>query len=341
MTKANTSLRPLLAMAELLGADAKLKKELQFATDSPDQFCTERAALLARSRIFGPVTDLPWLALLEGLKAKKKMQEFDWREAPSEMLLGLKALKPKLDWSWAAEDIDALGSAEFVERVVRGLAKSNWALLSLSVGGDFYSFVLVSRAQQAQLFELGALAGYQIVPANRAISTRAKRKLYRPLVARRQIAATPSMWRKIEKEGLGPCALSELNQRWAYEGSLAKQRERVLSWAKLKVWSPELSRPESILSPAPGNAAVLTNHRLYLVMATPRAHERIAVCDLEKIRRITAHSPGSGTLNLFALELSPKRKTVEHELWCVSHVAFVEKIQAAVLARRSRARSAL
>lgn len=160
--------RALIELGTLFGADSTLNDELALALDDPAAYLQQFAERLSERGIETVRPDLGWFALLDGLKARERAAELDWKSSPGDVLFGLKTLVtlPRDGWDGYTEECDRrvdLDRDSLVECYLQiadlRTSPHGLSVVVLSSGGDSYVAALLETAQVARALELAGEAG--------------------------------------------------------------------------------------------------------------------------------------------------------------------------------------
>jgi hypothetical protein len=159
------SLRELCQL--LLPDDEGLKAEVRQAYESPEAYLDRFRERLEERGIREPIADLSWIALVDGLAARGRLAEVDWREEPGDVVWNLERIATPPDpsrWDWAAEEALAeLATEEFLRCAGERLSQHGLALASLDIRSDNYPLVLVDLALIERARGLASSAGHELV----------------------------------------------------------------------------------------------------------------------------------------------------------------------------------
>jgi hypothetical protein len=157
----------LIELAHFLAPDdPSLAEEVRLAVDRPGDYAGKFAERLHGRRIEGPIEDLPWIALADGLGDRDLLREIDWKEAHADVtwkLDQLTALRPALPdrWTWldGAEWADKIPEA-FLPAIGKHLLQGGLALVTFDIDSDSYLLMVLptDRVQEGQ--DLAERAGY-------------------------------------------------------------------------------------------------------------------------------------------------------------------------------------
>ncbi len=156
----------LLAIATELGG-AGVAKEVALAADDPERFvATTKHELFEDFDDDDIDDDLPWLALIEALDAKGRLEEVDWKECGTEILAGLERIggaaakralaaahEPTLDDRYTYEALQLFGKL---------LGAAGLALIALDKNSDSYALMVVAAKDVARLARVAQKAGGEI-----------------------------------------------------------------------------------------------------------------------------------------------------------------------------------
>jgi len=164
----------LAALARLLSGDAaSLVDEIALAIERPRDYVDRFAEALKRRGItrrnFEP-RELPWIALVDGLIARKRLQEIDWRAHGDELADALGVIAHDQDWRWvAADEWRDKTAGDRLAEVEKRLTPNGLALVSVDIGGDCYPLMALPAGQADEAAALARRAGYgRIIPARDA-----------------------------------------------------------------------------------------------------------------------------------------------------------------------------
>jgi hypothetical protein len=108
----------------------------------------------------------PWLALVDALKHRKLLIEFDWRTDPEDVLWSFTHLidhlavhAPFWDWFDPADWHTAYADAQ-LKAVAAHLHSESYALAYLNIESDSYPVMIIPYNESASLEQLAAEAGY-------------------------------------------------------------------------------------------------------------------------------------------------------------------------------------
>jgi hypothetical protein len=125
----------------LLPQDPSLATEVSVAITRPDAYLSQFGGRLAERGTFEPIPTLPWIALLDGLIARGRLVEVDWRDGPENVMHYIgRLLPPPLlrddRWTWVdttiweeavTEDfVKAIGARLGEQGVVLGCFQCAW-----------------------------------------------------------------------------------------------------------------------------------------------------------------------------------------------------------------------
>lgn len=157
----------LLDLAHYLSPDDRsLGEEVQLAVDRPDDYVRAYHERLNWRGIEAPIPALPWIALVDGLMARDRLCEIDWKEPPGDVtsnLDRLAALRPEQPgrWTWlAGAEWQGKLPEDFLPAIGKHLLEKGMALITLDIDSDSYPLMILpaDRVQESQ--RLAALAGY-------------------------------------------------------------------------------------------------------------------------------------------------------------------------------------
>jgi len=164
----------LADLARLLsGDDTALVAEVTLALERPRDY-VDRFAETLRWRGIDTrryeARELPWIALVDGLIARKRLQEIDWRAHGHELADALAVIAGDEDWGWLASDEWRARTAdERFAAIETRLAPKRLALVTVDIGGDCYPLMVLPLERLAEAGALAKRAGYgRIIPARDA-----------------------------------------------------------------------------------------------------------------------------------------------------------------------------
>jgi hypothetical protein len=157
----------LIELAQFLAPDdPSLAAEVQLAVDRPGDYAGKFAERLHGRGIEGPIEDLPWIGLADGLGDRDLMREIDWKEAHEDVtwkldqLTTLRPARPER-WAWldGADWQDKIPEA-FLPAIGKHLLQSGLALLTFDVGSDSYLLMVLPADRVKECRSLAERAGY-------------------------------------------------------------------------------------------------------------------------------------------------------------------------------------
>jgi predicted DNA-binding WGR domain protein len=157
--------KPLVELAALLTRkDAPgLAKEVTLAVDQPDAYFRRWKERLSDRGVEGPTdtyqTTLPWLALIDGLAARKQLIEIDWREAPEDSLVWMSELRTgllvKKDFGFM-KDVQSMRADAFLKEAAKRFARAGARMVLLDMSSDSYPVAFHSVKDDAKVKKLAA-----------------------------------------------------------------------------------------------------------------------------------------------------------------------------------------
>lgn len=157
--------KPLVELAVFLTRQdaAGLAKEVALAVDQPDAYFRRWEERLSDRGVDGPTdtyqTTLPWLALIDGLAARKQLLEVDWREAPEDALPWMSKLKTgllaKKDFGFL-KDVETLPTDKFLKEAAKRFARAGARMVLLDMSSDSYPLAFHSVKDDAKVKKLAA-----------------------------------------------------------------------------------------------------------------------------------------------------------------------------------------
>jgi hypothetical protein len=148
----------------LLVADPSLAEEVRLALASPDEYVRRFREPLHRRGIENPRSDLPWIALVNGLAARGRLHELDWKEASEDIAWKIDRLLPnratRADrWAWLAQWEDKLPH-EVLPAIAARLAEEGLAVVTIDIDSDSYPMMVLPVGQVEECQRLAQAAGY-------------------------------------------------------------------------------------------------------------------------------------------------------------------------------------
>lgn len=144
----------VLKAAETLAPDAsKVRARVRLAIDDPKKYLKTHAKELALRGVTAPVPKLPFIALLDALRADSRVALVDGKARAADVIALLKKLDApvKLDFAWAAaldyESLASLPTERFLEAVAARVEPAGVVLLALDTGSDEHAIVMVHRSR--------------------------------------------------------------------------------------------------------------------------------------------------------------------------------------------------
>jgi hypothetical protein len=149
---------------QLMATDPSLAEEVRLALVSPDEYVRRFQEPLHRRGIEDPRSDLPWIALVNGLAARGRLHELDWKEASEDIAWKIDQLLPDRStrpdrWAWLAQWEDKLPH-EVLPAIAARLAEEGFAVLTIDIDSDSYPLTVLPVGQVAECQRLAQVAGY-------------------------------------------------------------------------------------------------------------------------------------------------------------------------------------
>jgi hypothetical protein len=159
----------LSALAELLcPGDSTLLDEVDLAARQPQQYLARFAERLSYRGIDAVSPELPWIALVDGLDARGRLAEVDWKEDSDSIRDALDDLlgADPFDWGWSeAEEVNEAPTEEFLCRVGDRLHATGIALAFLDIASDCYPLITLDCKELQAAQQLARQSGYgRLVP---------------------------------------------------------------------------------------------------------------------------------------------------------------------------------
>lgn len=155
----------------LLSDDVSLVDEIRLAIDQPDDYVDRFRKRLSYRGIREPLDNLPWIALVDALAARGRLDEIDWRGTWDEVQSAMQVLTGrKEDWAWLAEpEWEDKRPHEVFPVIEERLSKQGLAVVAVDIRSDSYPLMLLPLDRVEESGRLAQLAGYgRILPASQA-----------------------------------------------------------------------------------------------------------------------------------------------------------------------------
>lgn len=151
--------KALAALASELGGRT-LVREVTLAMDDPEGYLREFRKRMAAIGVDEPQPDLAWLAITEGLTARKAAVELDWKEEVDSVLRGVRSLAGAAGKKALAplKELDR-PTEEALELIGKALAETDLALVQLDKRSDSYVVTVRRPAEVPSLTALARKAG--------------------------------------------------------------------------------------------------------------------------------------------------------------------------------------
>jgi hypothetical protein len=153
--------------AHLLPEDASLVAEVRQAATDAEGYLRRFADQLEGRGVDEPIPELPWLALVDGLSARGRLEEIDWKEDADSIMEAIDGLLGKAAPRWEAfeEDAENVPTYEFLQRAGDLLLRSGTALAFLDIASDCYPLIVLPDDRLEAARQLAQEAGYgEVVP---------------------------------------------------------------------------------------------------------------------------------------------------------------------------------
>ncbi len=160
----------LLALCHaLLPDDRSLSEVVRLAVEQPAVYWATvqpHQQLQHTEQDGDPPTDVPWLALLNGLLERDQLALLDWRARPDEVIEQMDRLlrdrPPETErWSWMDDvEWDQASTEEFLEAIRRQLQKHHALLVYFPLDSDMYAVAVIDEDRFPALQQHAELTGY-------------------------------------------------------------------------------------------------------------------------------------------------------------------------------------
>jgi hypothetical protein len=173
---------------ELMSDDVSLVTEVELALHSPHDYIQHYSERLSHRGIDQPCPGLPWIALVDGLSARGRLVEIDWKEPPVGVLEALDELLGQDPNRWGSgtrekmeeTSADALDTLEYLEKVADHLKHRDVALAFIDIQSDCFPLLIIDLKSFEYVRQLATATGYGEIcplwsrPARRSSSPRSE-----------------------------------------------------------------------------------------------------------------------------------------------------------------------
>lgn len=157
----------LLLLANLLVPDdPSLIEELNLAIDKPAEYLAQFQEQLSYRGIDEPFPELPWIALVDGLIARNRLVEIDWKNYVEDVTWNIDQLlqnepdEPER-WKWTKTGIwDEKPTEELLEAIAYRFHGQGLSLVYVDIDSDSYPLMFIKSEQLAKSQQLANEAGY-------------------------------------------------------------------------------------------------------------------------------------------------------------------------------------
>jgi len=154
----------LVAVARvLLPEDTTLLEEIHMAVHTPGLYIKTFWECLDHRGISEPIDDLPWIALTDGLCARSRLYEADWKEAAHTIMQAIHTMIRVQGGDWLYDGAilpEDTVSDELLRKLGDDLIVYDFALISLDLYADSYPLSVVHRDQVTTIQRLVQQTGY-------------------------------------------------------------------------------------------------------------------------------------------------------------------------------------
>ena len=156
----------MLDLAARLGG-GEVAAEVVLAADSPVTYAKKFRARLAENSVAATDPSLPWFALIEGLRARKKLAYLDWKHGAMDALSWIHGLanaagKAALEPALTDATLPTRRTDETLELAGGMLGTAKYALLQLDRNSRSFDVVVAPAADARRLVALARTAGERI-----------------------------------------------------------------------------------------------------------------------------------------------------------------------------------
>ena len=154
----------------LMPTDPSLMEEVRLAVVSADEYVGRFQERLSDRGIDEPRSDLPWIALVNGLENRGRLRELGKKEAAEDIarkidndLLPDRPVRPDR-WAFLAEELNLWEAvpSESLPVIAAHLVKEGLAVVTLDTDSDGYPIMVLPVDQVGECRRLAELAGYSI-----------------------------------------------------------------------------------------------------------------------------------------------------------------------------------
>ena len=215
--------------------------EVRLALNDPPAYVAQFSDRLSERGVDEPQDDLAWLALVDGLRARDRVGEIDWKEAPEDICsnvdLAMSHLPTEPDrWAWSERRKYAeLDTLKFLHAVGKFLGKRELTLVSIDIGADGYPLAVIPSEQSLDAQRLARRAGYHDLQVFSG----------KKLKPKATVASAPKLPRATDRTApipgpLDRCAVVGFADPYGVLASREKNRGAFFS---MQEWPPQIAAP--------------------------------------------------------------------------------------------------
>lgn len=156
----------------LLPDDPSLREDVRLAIEEPDTYCARFQQRRLEGGIFlgdsyDPTwPDLPWFGVLDGLMARGRLVELDWKAAPEEVMEAIDYLRRDQSLTpdrWAWVDVERWHNTytdSFLRAIGAWLLRHGDVLACFALGSDSYPLTILAEPSFREIQQVAVRTGY-------------------------------------------------------------------------------------------------------------------------------------------------------------------------------------